>query len=105
MEVPGTSQTTSMSTDCDGNLKNSDAKITLSIYSTSQIVRKLTNKKPITVNSKLSNKLDHDKEMVSKEKIVKNPTTEMQFTVKNAPNGKTSFKFIQNCISIDPMKL
>jgi hypothetical protein len=104
MEVAGTSQTISMSTDCDGNMKNSNEK-TCSIYSNSKIVQKLTNKKPITVGSKLSNKLDHDREMILKEKVVENPTTELQFTVKNAPNGKISFKIIQNCISIIPMKL
>jgi hypothetical protein len=105
MEVVGTPQTISMSTDCDGNLKNSDAKITCSIYSSSPIVQKLTNKKSITVDGKLSYKFDHDREKVSKEKVVENPTTEMQFTVKNTTNGKTSFKFIQNCIGIILMKL
>jgi hypothetical protein len=105
MKVAGTSQTISKSKDCIGILKNSDAKTTCSINFSSQIVQKLKNKRPITVDSKLSNKLDHEREMVSKEKVVKNPTTEMQFTAKNASNGKTSFKCIQNFINIFPMKL
>jgi hypothetical protein len=89
-EIAGTSQTVSTSVDRDENLKTMS-----SISSGSQTVQKSTNKKPITVDCKLSNKHDRGRAMVSK-KVAENPMTDKQFTVKNAPNGKTSSNFIEH---------